>query len=76
MRDPIVPDSLAPRPCPECDAGKHRNCRGDTWDFILDEPVPCPCYIGNGEAHRAVQSALLEELHAADPDRLPRPPDA
>lgn len=30
-------------PCPECVAGKHRNCDGRTLDHARDEFVPCPC---------------------------------
>jgi hypothetical protein len=30
-------------PCPECAAGKHRNCVGTTWSNDLDRLVPCPC---------------------------------
>lgn len=30
-------------PCPECIAGKHRNCDGRTLDHARDEFVPCPC---------------------------------
>ena len=29
--------------CPECGAGKHRNCDGSTWDYQRDEPGVCPC---------------------------------
>jgi hypothetical protein len=29
--------------CPECRAGKHRNCDGTGWDIDADERVPCPC---------------------------------
>lgn len=33
-------------PCPECAAGKHRNCDGTTWSNRLDERVTCPCSVG------------------------------
>jgi hypothetical protein len=32
-----------PRPCPECNAGKHQNCDNHTLDETTDELVPCPC---------------------------------
>jgi hypothetical protein len=32
-----------PEPCPECRAGKCRNCTGWSLDDHLDEIVPCPC---------------------------------
>jgi hypothetical protein len=28
---------------PDCRDGKHRACAGDGWDYIADEPIPCPC---------------------------------
>lgn len=31
-------------PCPECAAGKCRNCDGQTWDHERDEPGVCPCW--------------------------------
>jgi hypothetical protein len=31
-------------PCPECEQGKHGNCDGTTWDDLLDQPAPCPCF--------------------------------
>lgn len=30
-------------PCPECWAGKHENCSGQSWDNDADEFTPCPC---------------------------------
>lgn len=38
-------------PCPECRAGKHPNCGGDTWDDTRDSPAPCPCYVADPRAH-------------------------
>lgn len=38
-------------PCPECAAGKHRNCDGSTWDPDLDLPVPCPCRENHPQEH-------------------------
>lgn len=32
-----------PEACPECQAGKHDNCDGTTWDFEKDERAVCPC---------------------------------
>lgn len=29
--------------CPECRAGKHRNCDGSALDWASDEIVPCFC---------------------------------
>lgn len=29
--------------CPECAAGKCRNCDGTTWDDTTDAPTTCPC---------------------------------
>lgn len=29
--------------CPECLAGKCRNCNGEAWDHAADEPAPCAC---------------------------------
>jgi hypothetical protein len=29
--------------CPECRAGKHRNCDGDALDEATDEIVQCAC---------------------------------
>lgn len=34
---------IAVQPCPECRAGKHLNCNGQSWDFVGDELAPCPC---------------------------------
>jgi hypothetical protein len=34
--------------CPECRAGKHRNCDGTSWDQAADAPVPCPCSCSDG----------------------------
>ena len=31
-------------PCPDCKAGKHRNCDGVTWDNEYDCEAACPCY--------------------------------
>lgn len=32
---------------PDCREGKHKACRGDAWDNVLDEPADCGC-----ECHR------------------------
>lgn len=37
---PIVHE---PAPCPECNAGKHGNCDGTTWDVVTDDFAACPC---------------------------------
>lgn len=29
--------------CPECVAGKHKNCDGTTWDNETDGLIPCAC---------------------------------
>ena len=29
--------------CPECQAGKHRNCDGGAWCFAIDVPTKCAC---------------------------------
>lgn len=29
--------------CPECRAGKHRNCDGQAWDDAADAPTACAC---------------------------------
>jgi hypothetical protein len=29
--------------CPDCHAGKHRNCDGVTWDNEADDFAQCPC---------------------------------
>lgn len=29
--------------CPECKAGKHRNCDGTAWCIFRDEPTECSC---------------------------------
>lgn len=35
---------LEPEPtCPECKAGKHRNCDGSAWSDALDDLVECAC---------------------------------
>ena len=47
--------------CPECEAGKHGNCNGDTWDFDADEKVPCQC---PAEVHAGVVS----DGHTSAPD--------
>lgn len=40
--------------CPECRAGKHGNCNGDTWNDDLDRPDVCPCFdAGHPDAYRA-----------------------
>lgn len=36
-------------PCPECTAGKHANCDGQTWDDERDEPGVCPCWVAGHE---------------------------
>ena len=57
-----TPDGLTPAtsqqatilPCPECAAGKHRNCDGTTWDRATDALTTCPCFaaaIEAGEDH-------------------------
>ena len=33
--------------CPECKAGKCRNCDGQTWDHERDQPGVCPCWVGH-----------------------------
>lgn len=35
---------MSDQPCPECDAGKCRNCDGRAWDFINDQPSVCACW--------------------------------
>ena len=38
-------------PCPECAAGKCKNCDGRTWDDEQDDYATCPCAERNhGEA--------------------------
>ncbi len=32
--------------CPECAAGKHRNCDGGAWCLIEDAPTSCACAHG------------------------------
>jgi hypothetical protein len=32
-----------PSICPECVAGKHRNCNGDAWDEVNDRVTTCDC---------------------------------
>lgn len=32
-----------PNPCPECRAGKCRNCDATSWDNELDTAISCPC---------------------------------
>lgn len=39
-----------PQPCPECCAGKHRDCDGTTWDTVADAPTVCPCASARHEA--------------------------
>jgi len=34
---------VQPPRCPECVAGKHDNCNGETWDDAQDAPTTCPC---------------------------------
>lgn len=36
-------DTHEPAPCPDCAAGKHTACAGDSWDEQHDQPAPCPC---------------------------------
>ena len=31
--------------CPECKAGKHRNCDGRAWCYQTDSGSPCRCDI-------------------------------
>lgn len=41
---PTVNVGPDPKPvCPECKAGKHRNCDTTAWDFETDEPTACRC---------------------------------
>lgn len=54
-----APDLMTP-PCPECAAGKHRNCGGDSWSNYLDEPKPCPCWLSDPAGHLAVVAPLVE----------------
>lgn len=30
--------------CPECVAGKHRNCDTTAWDHDTDQPTACACW--------------------------------
>ena len=46
------PDSIAI--CPECHAGKHRNCDGTAWDVDADEPTTCGC------EHRTTEGMMTE----------------
>lgn len=47
----LAEDPAQALPCPECRAGKHPNCSGDSWGPRPDTPegdgpVPCPCTTG------------------------------
>ena len=41
----IVDVPLPIEPCPECHVGKHGNCDTTAWDYTLDTPCPCPCFV-------------------------------
>lgn len=41
--DRIPEKAIEVQPCPECRANKHGNCNGQAWDYVEDEPAPCPC---------------------------------
>jgi hypothetical protein len=43
--NPPPPTTYDPLPaiCPECVQGKHRNCDGQAWDPVADEPTTCGC---------------------------------
>lgn len=43
---------MTTRPCPECRAGKCRNCDGTTWDDDRDERAVCPCWGAGHEEER------------------------
>jgi hypothetical protein len=45
--DPDLP------PCPECKAGKHGNCNGQTWNPKADAPDICP--FGGTEHYGLIQ---------------------
>jgi hypothetical protein len=47
--DEIPEKAIEVQPCPECRAGKHANCDGRSWDFVADEPAPCPCWDADHE---------------------------
>ena len=43
VADRIPEKAIEVQACPECRAGKHPNCDGRSWDYVADEPAPCPC---------------------------------
>lgn len=49
MPEPVDPRWARVKPCPECAAGKCRNCDGTTWDEHTDSPTVCPCAHRNHE---------------------------
>lgn len=51
---PVATHPLAPV-CPECRAGKHRNCDGVALDERTDEIVPCTCPPAFGHPPRGGQ---------------------
>lgn len=72
--------------CPECAAGKHRNCTGEAYDDLLDELGECgcrACFPGDvypadplmaEYAERALDAALIAKVgafRAAGPDVTP-----
>ena len=42
--------ALEPSPCPECFAGKCRNCDDTTWSDVRDELTACPCSAAGHQA--------------------------
>jgi hypothetical protein len=77
VADALPADFEATPPCPECAAGKHRNCGGDSWNNDLDEPKPCPCWLSDPAGHLAVVAPLafhVGEGAVASPPVLVIPP--
>ena len=57
---------MTARACPECRAGKHRNCDGTAWDQAADAPTPCPCQCGDGLLTPLLGVAYPEEHQETD----------
>lgn len=75
---PVEVVSVADRSCPECAAGKHRNCDGGSWDTVADGPAACPCWVASHgttpvrldpRTEAEVQADLAAERYEASLDR-------
>lgn len=57
---------LRMRVCPECVAGKCRNCNGDAWDQTLDRIDVCDCDLADHKRCAFCGDPLLDPVRECD----------